>query len=206
MTVYQGVDLGDFPPCPIPRPPVLGIVARLDPVKGHRYLLEAASILRKAGTEVTLRIAGREYNTKEAEIRAQAARLDLSSSVQILGYQERIPALMAGCAVGVISSVGSEAISRVALEWMAAGRPVVATAVGCLPELIRPGETGLLVPPRDAEALAASLRELLHHPERLESMGRAARAEAEERFALPRFVQENERVYREALEEARCRA
>src|SRR5205814_6336318 len=110
--------------------------------------------------------------------------------VDFLGYQKYIPDVMSACTLGVIPSIGSEAVSRVALEWMASGRPVIATKVGCLPEIVQEGQTGYLVEPRNAPALARALGHVLHHPQRLESLGTAARGRAEEYFALSKFAQQ----------------
>ena len=106
--------------------------------------------------------------------------------------------------MGVISSVGSEAVSRVALEWMAAGRPVVATRVGCLPEIVKDGQSGLLVDPRNASALAQAIGNLLRNRQRLEGMATAARGRVEEYFALNAFADQTLDVYGAALKESGC--
>ena len=112
---------------------------------------------------------------------------------------------MAGCTIGVIASTGSEAVSRVALEWMAARRPLIATKVGCLPEIVADKSAGLLVEPKDAPALARALGYLLHNPKVAQSMAQAARKRVEEHFTLPQFVDARRwTVYEQgALKEAR---
>ena len=195
VTIYQGIDLSPFSVAPLPAAPVVGIVARLDPVKGHRYLLEAVSVLTQTHPEVRIRIIGQEENVKTRDLREIAERLRFENRVEFLGFQRDIPGAMAGCRIGVIASTGSEAVSRAALEWMAAGRPVVATRVGCLPELVDEKVTGLLIPPKDAPALAQAIGALLRTPARAESMGAAGRARAEKHFAFARFVEKTLAAY-----------
>lgn len=204
VTIYQGLSLADFEAKPFPTSPVVGMVARLDPVKGHRYLLEAISLLKNAYPSLRVRLFGQEENVKQRDLRAIADRLGISTLVDFVGFHKSVPEAMASCSIGVVASVGSEAVSRVALEWMAAGRPVVATRVGCLPEIVRDGETGLLIEPKDAPALARALGELLRHPQRLEAMGKVARQRVEKDFGLSRFVSQTLTVYQDALREAQC--
>ncbi len=204
VTVYQGIPLEDYSIAPFPAKPVVGIVARLDPVKGHRYLLEAISLLRNVYPHLKVRLVGQEENIKQRDLEAMAERLGIEGMVEFMGYQKSIPEIMSSCTLGVVASIGSEAVSRVALEWMASGRPVVATRVGCLPELVQEGQTGLLVEPRNAPALARALGNLLHHPQRLESLGTAARGRVEESFALEKFAEQTVDVYSAAMKESGC--
>lgn len=203
VTVYQGISLTDFDVSPFPKDPVLGIIARLDPVKGHRYLLEAFHLLKDVYPRVRLRVVGQEENIKTRELRFMAERLRIDHRVSFEGYQADVARVMEGCTIGVIPSTGSEAVSRVALEWMASGRPVVATRVGCLPEIVKDNASGLLVDPKDAPELARALGSLLRNPARIQTMGKAARQRAEQLFGLPRFVEQTLDVYKEALSEAR---
>ena len=180
VTVHQGESLDGFDATPPPATVTLGIVARLDPVKGHRYLLEALSLLKYAYPDLRLKIIGQEENVKQRDLKYMTERLRIDHQVDFLGFQSDIPKAMAGCTIGVIASTGSEAVSRVALEWMAARRPVVATRVGCLPEIVTDKATGLLVDPKDAPALARVLGFLLHNPKVALSMGQAGRRRVEE--------------------------
>ncbi len=201
VTIYQGYDLDNHEVQAIPRAPIIGIIARLDPVKGHRYLIEALSILRASHPMARLRIVGQEENVKQHELLAMAERLRLENRVEFLGYRKDIPWVAAGCAIGVVASTGSEAVSRVALEWMASGRPVVATKVGCLPEIVKDPQTGFLVEPASAPALARGIGHLLNHPEKMALLGRAGRARVEKEFSMEEFVRATEKVYKEALNE-----
>jgi glycosyltransferase involved in cell wall biosynthesis len=202
VTVYQGVALEDFSVEPLPEKPVVGIVARLDPVKGHRYLLEAIALLRDIYPQLKLKIIGQEENIKQRDLERMAERLRIDSQVEFTGFVKSVPAVMASCTIGVIASTGSEAVSRVALEWMAAGRPVIATRVGCLPELVQNGKTGMLIEPNSAPEIARAIAGLLHDPQELKRMGQAARSHAKSSFALNEFAKQTLDVYSEALKES----
>lgn len=201
VTVYQGLAVTDIDATPLPHEPILGIVARLDPVKGHRYLLEALSLLRDRYPTLRLQVVGQEENVKMRELRSMAKHLRIDEQVDFVGHSSKVSSDMAQCRVGVIASTGSEAVSRVALEWMASGRPIVSTDVGCLPEMVDEGKTGLLVAAKNAPALARAIAQLLNQPRQAEAMGREARRQAEERFTMDRFVEQTIDVYRAALKE-----
>jgi glycosyltransferase involved in cell wall biosynthesis len=200
-TVYQGIDVESVSVEPLPKNPMVGIVARLDPVKGHRYLIEALYILKGTYPGLRLRVVGQEENVKERELRNITERLRVDDRIEFMGYQTHIPKIMASCSIGVISSTGSEAVSRTALEWMAAGRPVVGTKVGCLPEMILDNTTGILVDPKDAPSLAAALAKLLHDPAKLAAMGEAGRARALDQFTTADFVDKTLGIYKAARAE-----
>src|SRR5215470_2828967 len=130
---------------------VVGCVAGLKPVKGHRYLLEAAAEVMKADARVRLVLVG--DGELRDEIAAQAGRLGISARTSMLGHREDSAQLAAAFDVAVLASL-SEGLPNAVMEAMAAGAPVVATAVGGTPELIEDGVTGFLVPPANSEALA----------------------------------------------------
>ena len=181
----------------MPGPPFVGMIARLDPVKGHGVLIDAAQILKPEIPGLKFTCAG-EGRLLEGLRRSLPAR-GLSDTVHFLGRVAEKWSFLSACRLGVVASTGSEAVSRAALEWMAAGRPLVAARVGGLVDLVDDGVTGLLVPPGDAAALARALRSLLGDGARAEAMGRAARARWEERFSPAPFYEATQRVYEEAI-------
>jgi glycosyltransferase involved in cell wall biosynthesis len=197
VTILQGVELPPAVPAPT-GPPRVAIVGRLDPVKGHADFLAAAALVlaRHPGTRFT--IAGRPETIARSDLERQAHDLGLGDALEIPGHLGDLAALHREAAIGVVASTGSEAVSRVTLEWLAAGRPVVATRVGGIPELVDDGRTGFLVPPRDPAALAQAIGALLAHDGRRQAMGEAARADAAARFSLSRFAAETVRAYEEA--------
>jgi len=182
--------------------PVLTVLARLDPVKGHRVFLEAAAHVRAALPSARFVFAGRQERVAAADLRAEAERLGLADALDVAGHVPDLGPLRRDTTVGVIPSLGSEAVSRAALEWMAAGRPVVASAVGGLAEFVEHGRTGVIVPPGNAGELSAALLSLLLDRPRLREMAAAARRRAEERFSGERLRHETARIYSWALEPA----
>ncbi|MEK7765253.1 MAG: glycosyltransferase family 4 protein [bacterium] len=202
VTVRPGMELEPGLKAPAiqgaPEPDTVGIVGRLDPVKGHRLLLEAVAVVRSRRPGVKVLVAGREEMETIAGLLMDAGRLGVDQLVEFLGHVPALSSVMSRCAVGVVASVGSEAVSRVALEWMAHGRPLVASAVGCLPEVVEDGVTGRLVPPGDPVRLGEALLDLLSDPGKASAMGRRGRERVESVFGFRRFAEETERVYEAA--------
>lgn len=198
--IYPSVDPVALTP---PPPDRVGILGRLDPVKGHAFFLEAVADVVKERPQTKFFIAGKEANIGYDLLRNQARELGVESSVEYLGYQASALEFMRGCSVGVIASIGSEEISRACLEWMSAGRPVVGTLVGCLPELIEPDETGLLVPPGDGLAMGDALLKLLRDPARVRAEGENAHALAQSKFGAKAFVEKTVAVYESVANRAR---
>lgn len=175
---------------------VIGTVGRLLPVKAIDMLLRAfSSFLKRADHGAKLVIVGRGALRNELERLAQV--LDIADKVVFAGFHEDIPAVMGAFDVFALTSE-SEAFGLVILEAMAAGKPVVATRVGGIPELVLDGVTGKLVPPRDPESVAAALVFFQDAANR-QAFGTAGRFRALEDFSLERMFQETMTVYRECL-------
>lgn len=203
--IYQGIPLKgnkSVSDTDLSQSPVIGMAGRLDPVKGHRFFLQAAAQVRSRFPQARFLIAGREENLKIADFAPLLSELKLEGSAEFLGHVPDILAFMRKCSVGVVASTGSEAVSRAALEWMAAERPLVAASVGCLPELVEEGVTGFLVPPEDPPAMARRLAELMDDPELRKTMGQNAAKRAREKFGFEKFIEETEGFYAEVLKNA----
>jgi glycosyltransferase involved in cell wall biosynthesis len=175
---------------------VVGCVAGLKPVKGHRYLLEAAAKVMKADARVHLVLVG------EGELRgaiaAQVERLGIGARTILLGHREDSAQLAAAFDVAVLASL-SEGLPNAVMEAMAAGAPVVATAVGGVPELIEDGETGFLVPPASSEALADRIEYALSQTGATGMIAARGRQFIIERFGVERMVAAVERLYEEVI-------
>jgi glycosyltransferase involved in cell wall biosynthesis len=194
--VSQGIE-GPAAVSSLPAAPHIGIIARLDPVKGHETLLDSALALKLRYTGLQVLCAGEGQLAKRLAWQLPARGLD--GVVKFLGrVPDRWP-FLADCLIGVVASTGSEAVSRAALEWMAAGRPLVATRVGGIPDLVVDGTTGILVPPGDADALTAALKSLLDAPARAAEMGRAGRARWQAYFSPAPFYESTQRAYEAAI-------
>ncbi|MDX6768137.1 MAG: glycosyltransferase family 4 protein [Elusimicrobiota bacterium] len=194
--VAQGV-AGPRSAPPLPDAPVVGLLARLDPVKGHDALLDAAVALK--ATVPGLRVVCAGEGAQRDRLRWQLKPVGLEGVVSFPGFVADKDAFIASCRVGVVPSLGSEAVSRAALEWMAAGRPVVASAVGGLPDLVEHGVSGLLVAPGDGKALAEALAHLLKDPARAAAYGRAGHERWRRLFSPEPFFQNTAKVFHEAL-------
>ncbi len=200
-TIHQGIpDPWDSEPPSPPEGFLVGMVGRLDPVKGHEDFLRAAQkVADRTPSPVKFLIAGHEANLTTAQLEKTAASLGLAKYVQFLGRVPSVHEVMRRCAVGVIASKESEAVSRTAIEWMAAGRPLVSTTAGCLGELVEEGETGFLVPPSDPEKMAERILRVLAGRDTARSMGEKARKAFLSRFSLEKFAQETEKFYEEVI-------
>lgn len=171
---------------------VVTIVAKLSRVKGHDHFLEAAAAVATACTDVTFLIVG--DGTRRRELEEMVVRLGLRDRVVFAGAREDVPEILAVTDVLVLSSL-SEGSPNALLEGMAAGVPIVATAVGGVPDIVREGETGHLVPPGDGRALGEAMLRLVSQPELAERMGRTAREIAQQQYDIGRVVER----YEEAL-------
>ena len=167
-------------------------VARLDPQKGLHDLVAAAALVPEARVMVVGE--GPERPALETEI----ARLGLGDRVHLLGFRSDVPDLLAASDLFVLPSL-FEGLPLSILEAMAAGKPVVATAIGGNDEAVVDGATGLLVPPGDPQALADAIRALLRDPERRRRLGEAGRRRAEAEFSATAMVRRVAAVYDELL-------
>ena len=168
--------------------PVVVNVARLAPIKGHDVLLEAMAEVAQEVPGARLVLVGEAWAGQPEGLMRQAAALGLSGSVVFAGRRDDVPAILAEADVCVSSSLGSEENSWAVSEYMASGRPVVATEVGVVPELVMDGTTGVLVPPGNADALATGIIAVLADPETAARMGRAGRERAVETLSREAFA------------------
>jgi glycosyltransferase involved in cell wall biosynthesis len=175
---------------------IIGSVAGLKPIKGHRYLLEAAAKIMKADARVHLVLVG--DGELRDEISAQAARLGIDKRTRLLGDRLDSAQLAAAFDIAVLASL-SEGLPNAVMEAMAAGTLVVATAVGGAPELIKDGETGFLVPPADVAMMGERIGFALARAEQCNLIAMRGRRFVIERFGMERMVAAVERLYDEII-------
>lgn len=197
VSINNGVDTARFRPAPEPAPDVashgvIGTVARLEPIKNQALLLDAFARLRADLPAARLVLVG--DGSLRASLEAQARALGIAEAVTFAGLHADTAPVYRGFDVFVLCS-NLEGTSISALEAMASGTPVVATAVGGTPALLGGGELGVLVPPRDPAALAGALSALLRDPARRASLGAAARARVEAAFSTDAMVDGYEMLY-----------
>jgi len=214
--IYNGVDLSAFADQQSPSPDnvqrrggdsklVLIKVANLLPYKGHADLLRALASVKNDLPDWTLQCVGRNEGCGE-QLAKLATDLGLKEHVQFLGERIDIADLLKHADIGTLSS-HEEGFSNAILEGMAAGLPMVVTDVGGNSEAVVDGETGLVVPPRDAEALGAAILSLALNYDMRARMGEAGRARASKRFSLDACVASYDRLYRRLiveLDSVRC--
>lgn len=214
VTIYNGVDLGRFSggtPTPgpdnaalrkklgIPPDAVLaGTVANFSFEKGYPYLLDAVSHILEKRPEVWFLFVGGGPLSEEMKDKARSLRR--KGQVIFPGFQADIPALLGIMDVFVLASV-IEGFPNVILEAMAMGKPVVATRTGGIPELIRSGYDGILVPPKDGKHLADAILSCLDDPAMAKSLGENARKKIAGNFSMDRMVDGYEQFYRSILKE-----
>jgi len=178
-----------------PHATVLTHVGRFAPPKNHALLIEAFAQTRADTPLYLLLVGGGEL---ENAVREQVAALGLQGRVRFLGVRADVADILRASDVFVLSSRW-EGNPMSVMEAMAAGLPVVSTAVGGVPELVRAGETGLLVPSEDAAALAQAMQALVDDPARRQAMGAAARQHAVAHFDIRHTVRGYEQLYESLL-------
>jgi glycosyltransferase involved in cell wall biosynthesis len=181
---------------------LVGIVGRIFPIKNHGLFLTAAA--RIAASERAIRFVIVGDGVLRPALEQQARELGIADRVLFTGWRRDLPRIYADLDTLVVSS-DNEGTPVSAIEAMASNCPVVATCVGGLPDLIANGETGLLVPPRNAEELSGAVLRLLHNPETARNMSRKASAMARERFSVRRLITDMDHLYMRLLEEKAIR-
>jgi len=206
-TIPNGVDMQRFHPADAARRAglrgalgfdgsarLIGCVASFSPVKRHADMLAAFAQVRGRLPDAHLLLIG-EGPLREP-IERQIAELNLSACVHLLGARRDVEHILPALDAFVLAS-STEGLSNAILEAQACGLPVAATDVGGNPDLVREGETGLLVPPGTPDALARAMGDLLANAERAAEFGQRARANVERKHSLEAMAQAYEAVYRE---------
>jgi glycosyltransferase involved in cell wall biosynthesis len=176
--------------------PLVGVAARLHPEKGVVYFLEAAAHVLKFLPQVHFLVIG--DGPLSGELQTYTKQLGIQERVRFLGFRLDAQEIVGLLDILVVPSL-SEGTPLVTLEAMTAGVPVVASAVGGIPEQIRHHREGLLVPPRDSAALGEAVLQLLQNPTWMQQLGEAGRQRALSEFNFAEMVQATEDVYRAAL-------
>jgi glycosyltransferase involved in cell wall biosynthesis len=201
--VENGIDLARFRGGPggagvraelaIGDTPLVVCVSRLDAEKGGETLLRAVPHFARGA-----HLAFVGEGPRRSDWENLAGALGVDDRVHFLGLRNDVEQLIAAANVVVVPSEYEEAFGQVVVEGMASGRPVVVTRSGAMPDLV--GETGIVVPKRDPEALAASVNRLLDDPELAARLGRLGRERAEARFGLERYIDRMVALYRHVLD------
>jgi glycosyltransferase involved in cell wall biosynthesis len=196
--IYYGIDPDDYPIERTEQPGTmkLAIVARLAAQKGHHVLLDAIQDVARSIPAVHLLVIGHEDDLTIAELQGYATKLGIQQQVTFLGFRADIGDLTRDVDVFVLPSLW-EGFGLVLIEAMALGLPVVASRVGPIPEIVVDGDTGTLVPPGNASALAQAIREILESPDLAFAMGQRGRERVEREFSVKTMVDQIEQLYGE---------
>ncbi len=194
-TVYNGIDLSDYPEpdCTTPREPLIACVGRMEPWKGQHVLVEALPEVFATHPDARAWFVGGPAVNKPdylPGLQARCAALGIAERVTFTGPRTDVPEILQRATLLVLPSVEPEPFGRTLVEAMAAGCPPIATAAGGPLEIVEEGVSGVLVPPGDAAALADAIQELLADPARTGAMGQAGRERVVALFSLGRMVKE----------------
>lgn len=172
--------------------PILAIVGTLKERKGHETLFRALQQVLVEFPRMSLLVVGKGDDRESLE--ALAHRLGIVRNVLFTGFRDDVSRLMSAMDILVLPSK-NEGFGYVLTEAMNMGKPVVASRVSSIPEVVRDGETGLLVPPGDVDALAEALLELVRHPARARQMGLAGRRRVRDQFSVERMLNDLEELF-----------
>lgn len=205
-SVRTGIDLQRFRPMPrvecrrslgLEDRPTLGILATLRDWKGHDYLLDAWRLLRGQFADWQLVVIG--DGPRRAHLERRIAEAQLGSSIRVVGNQDDVPTWLNSLELFTLPSYGDEGVPQGIMQAMACGLAVVTTPVGAIEEAVQRGRTALVVPPKDARALADALGALMADPVRRAAMGEAGRRFAEQNFGVDAMLDAMEAVFRKAI-------
>lgn len=174
---------------------VVGILGRLSPVKGHRYFIQSAAEVLKSFRSVKFLIAGEDAQVKAYRLKDLVRGMGISDKFIFTERMDDPRKIISLMDIGVVASIGSETVCRVALEYMALGKPVVGTDINGIPEVIKNGINGFIVKPKNSTSMADAILELLKDKEKREKFGKAGRNLVENEFSLDNFACKTEEFY-----------
>jgi glycosyltransferase involved in cell wall biosynthesis len=213
VKVHDGVDLQRYKPHKSrlifvnhrdeeKNPLIIGLIGQIGERKGHRYFLEAAWMITQSHPLVKFWIVGKEPAQGQERYTNQLTEYvrehHLQFQVKFWGFRPDITEILARVDILVLPSL-QEPFGKIVIEAMAMGKPVIASRVGGVPEIVVDGQTGLLIPPADSEALRQALEQLIPDRKRREQMGLNGRKRVEQYFSLEKTVRETEHVYEQIL-------
>ncbi|MBP7796572.1 MAG: glycosyltransferase family 4 protein [Elusimicrobiales bacterium] len=194
VVIYKSIILPEYKPIVKEKPFKIGILGRLDPVKGHIYFIKAAVDILSKGYNCNFFISGKEANIKWNEL-LELIPDNFKYAFTYSGYVDDVYKFISDCHIGVISSISSEAVSRVAIEWMSSGRLVISSNVGCLGEFV---SDEYIVPRMDSYALSKKIIEKLDF-NIIEKAGLENLQRIKNNFSYEKFYKETLSVFEELV-------
>lgn len=180
---------------------VIGTVGNISPQKGYEYFLVAAKTIKEAFPNSKFLIVGEKVGTREKyfqKLQGLVTAFDLRDDVVFAGFRSDVPRILNLLDVFVLSSI-NEGTPNSILEAMSCGKPVVATRVGGVSELVIDQETGILIRPKDTQSLANEVINLLNNPDRAKEMGIKGRERVVEFFDIDKCVEKTKKIYHEII-------
>lgn len=203
VLISRGVDLQKYPfePRKSPKKPIIAMIGRLTPIKGHKDFLKALSLLKKRGGDFSAWLIGDNtgYDRYYEDLIGMRDSLGLKNDVDFLGHQENIADLLKKIDLLVFPSTYPESFGRVVIEAQAAGVPVVASRLGGAQEIIEEGVTGLLFQAGLPQEIAAAIQRVLGDAVATSRMSLAARIKVEKEFSKSQMVEKTEALYLKLL-------
>lgn len=185
--------------------PVIGVLANFNPIKGHIYFIEAAAIIKNQFKEAQfVLIGGMTGNNVEEQLKKRVSELGLEQCVHFLGYRRDIAEVLSVIDILVAPSL-SEGFSNTIVEALYMRKAVVATNVGGNPEIIKEGQTGLLVKPADPEAIASAVLRLLNDKESALRMGESGRECVKKYFTIDKMMEKTMDIYKTLADKKRIK-
>ncbi len=203
VTIHKGHDLAwyqetpaDLAPFGIPKDAfVAGCIANIRPRKGIDVLIDSARFLPK-DAPIHFLLVG---NMNSEKLQRQIAESPFRDKIHLTGYRKDAPALMAACNISVLPAIKREGLPKAVIESMVYGTPAIVTDSGGSPELVVHNQSGIVVPPGNAQAIAEGILELYEHPEKLQDMGSAARERIRNDFRNEDTIRKTLALYRELV-------
>ncbi len=176
---------------------LIGMVTVLRSWKGHRIFLEAIAQVKQSLPTAHFLIAGE--GPMRQLIESWIKELELSDVVELIGHRDDVPEILAALDIMVLPSYAHEGIPQIVLQAQASGTPVIGTTAGGIPEVIRDGDTGLLVAPKDAAALGQAIKQLAENPDLRKNLSHQALSFARNHHSLDRMCEATEAIYQRFL-------
>ncbi|MCX7918700.1 MAG: glycosyltransferase family 4 protein [bacterium] len=171
----------------------IGCIALLIEYKGHKYLIDAIEKIRPNYPNIKVFIVGE--GPLSDTLKQMITKKKLADRIQLLGFREDIPEVLAALDISVLPSIGTEGVPQVLVQSAAMELPIIATNVGAISEIVQDGINGYLISPRDSEGIAEKIIELISQPDRRQKMGLAGRAIVRDKFQLEQMLAKIETVY-----------
>ena len=183
--------------------PLIAMIGNMNPLKGHLYFVKAAGIIKERVPSARFLIIGQHLENRRGyseEVAKEVSRLGLEEHLIFTGFRQDIPAVLGAIDILVHPSL-SESFGMVVAEAQAASKPVVATAVGGVKEVVLPDETGILVPPKDPQALADGVLRLLEDPAYARRLSVQGRDHVRKLFSLEQCAARYREVYNSVMDD-----